>query len=113
MVGASSKVVLSLSLFVFLFLSSSHAKGIIIRTRVGLKNEAFTMLLIFFRLRYVYVKCCMTGAAPTSGGTRADSKGLPKEDGTAAALAGQYRPNVGSRDAYQRSISNRGKSRTI
>ena len=55
----------------------------------------------------------MTGAAPTSGGTRADSKGLPKEDGTAAALAGQYRPNVGSRDAYQRSISNRGKSRTI
>lgn len=52
----------------------------------------------------------MTGAAPTSGGARADPKGLPKEDGTAAALVGQYRPNFGSRDAHQRSIPNRGKN---
>ena len=48
------------------FLSSTHAKGILIRTRVGLKNEAFTMLLILFLLRFVYV-CCMAGAAATSG----------------------------------------------
>lgn len=52
----------------------------------------------------------MTGATPTSGGARADPQGLPKEDGTAATLAGQHRPNVGSRDAHQRSVSDRGKS---